>query len=320
MRSNRNAFTLVEILVVIGLILLLTVMVVAAFRTNASEKIRSGARTLQSAILGARDRALHAGAQNPTATNHTYLSRRGFRITRDPNDTNIGTGIVYCQPLEPQIISGLSADQLDLNSDGTPDVIRISGLGSEWNGLSVAGFFPTNPRVWFPYPSGTRAVGWTNALPAGGPYTSVDIYPAGSAVIGNVGTGLEMQFEVYNEVLPNSVPIALPSGIVIDIPNSSPAAKDDLMFSPRGGIGGVDAASGPIHFLLRDVRDVMNGVDPAKLAPNYMPNAIRTDLIITLFPQTGHVGTFDLSLIDSNADLVADDIFAYAKAGSAAGR
>jgi hypothetical protein len=117
------------------------------------------------------------------------------------------------------------------------------------------------------------------------------------------------------ELLPNVPPMSLPSGVVIDLANSSPAARGDILFSPRGMIAGTAAAVGPIYFMLRDIRDVVEGINPAD-------NTVvvqRDQMIVALFPQTGHVQIYPVDRTDANGDNVSDDLFRFAKLGSAAG-
>src|SRR5690606_30224726 len=87
----RSGFTLVELLVVVTILLALTTFVVMTFNANSgSDRMRSAARTAQSAVLGANDRAKHA------------KERRGVRFLRDPQDLSLVTGFVYLQPMPRQ--------------------------------------------------------------------------------------------------------------------------------------------------------------------------------------------------------------------------
>ncbi len=82
--TKLSGFTLVELLVVIAVLLILVVMTVTAIDfTFTSERVRSGARQVQSALEGARDRAIFA--REP----------RGLRLFVDPNDPRIVTSMVY---------------------------------------------------------------------------------------------------------------------------------------------------------------------------------------------------------------------------------
>ncbi len=54
---RRSGFTLTELLVVIGILLVLSTLAFAVFNSGrSSDRMRSGARTAQSAFLGAKDR------------------------------------------------------------------------------------------------------------------------------------------------------------------------------------------------------------------------------------------------------------------------
>ena len=60
---SRNGFTLVELLVVITIMLLLLSMTVYAVNfSRDSDRVGGGARQIQSALAGARDRAIYAKA------------------------------------------------------------------------------------------------------------------------------------------------------------------------------------------------------------------------------------------------------------------
>ncbi|MFN0050541.1 MAG: type II secretion system protein, partial [Planctomycetales bacterium] len=86
--ASRRGFTLVELLIVVGIVLLLAGMVVYAIQPSQSSRLREAGRVGQAAIMGARDRALHAKA------------KRGFRLVIDPNDSTLATGFVYLQPMD----------------------------------------------------------------------------------------------------------------------------------------------------------------------------------------------------------------------------
>ena len=338
--THRPAFTLVEMLVVIGILLAVTTLVIVTFRTSDSEKMRTAARIAQSAILGAKDRAIHA------------KERRGFRIILDPNDANIGIGFVYLQPLPKQrvgqppggippnptlTVSRPDSSPADNTADSnTPIYVFIDGAdGQSIRNLDVNGMLGLlNTKIMIPADNGklytpavqsltppyyTQIIGTrtlitltanvaesTQAMPF------VDSLPASAA-------SASAEFDFGNELLPNQQVIALPSGIVIDLsPNrSSQFAKADFMYSPRGMINGPMASAGLINFLLRDVRDVTEGVDPADMKVG-VPH--RENMILTLNPQTGHCQTYPIDQTDADGDFVADDLFHFAKIGSAAGQ
>jgi prepilin-type N-terminal cleavage/methylation domain-containing protein len=81
--NNRAAFTLIELLVVIGILLALAATTLVVWNSTAdSDRVRSAARQLQSALLGARDRAIFAqkfvgDTNRPTARGLRLLRSRG---------------------------------------------------------------------------------------------------------------------------------------------------------------------------------------------------------------------------------------------------
>ena len=99
----------------------------------------------------------------------------------------------------------------------------------------------------------------------------------------------------------------------------------DIMFSPRGNVTGTVAAMGAMFFVIRDLRDATNGLNPAFLNG---PTPQGDCLILAVFPQTGLVQTYDLDLTDivnnstgqSPGDGYADNPFNFAQRGMAAGK
>lgn len=314
--QRKRGFTLIEILVVITILLILTMIVVAAFRGNEAQKVRDGGRVAQSVLLGARDRALHA--KEP----------RGLRIVRDPLNQNLGTGFVYVMPTEVLKFAPIRVEQLDLldatgavGVDATADTIRVhifNNPGLDY--LDSQGYFSTPKQLRFPAKTGTWRV-WSNLRQVGSTTEwTVDCLTTPNNDIGTVMTQSDadssVEFRMFNEALPNAAPMSLPSGVVIDIANSSARAGNDIMFSPRGSVTGIVVAGGPIYILLRDVRDVLEGIDPK----NTTAGTIHRDgIVVALFPATGHVQNYPVDRTDVNVDGTADDIFRFAKLGSAAG-
>ncbi|MSR59237.1 MAG: prepilin-type N-terminal cleavage/methylation domain-containing protein [Planctomycetaceae bacterium] len=324
--SAPAGFTLIELLVVITILLLLTFMVIGVFNLNAGgDKMRAAGRIGQSALLGARDRALHAKA------------KRGIHFIRDPNNSNLITGFAYLQPIENQVYpqGSFSLERRDavapigVNAD-SPEIVIVHGVASvDWYNFSP--FFAAVPRIRIPaktgqwytfYYSNTAGDPYqftasnqylqltTPFIDQGNPYPAVVSHP--SLPVSEFNS---CEIEMAAELLPNHQPIYLPSGIVIDVANSSNGAQYDLMFSPRGGISGHLSALGPIYLLLRDVQDVTAGINPADYSAGVQH---REEAVLTIFPQTGHIQTFPIDPTDANNDGFADDLFHFAKIGSAA--
>jgi hypothetical protein len=150
--------------------------------------------------------------------------------------------------------------------------------------------------------------------------------------------------QLGNDLLPFHAPISFPSGVVIDLKFCSANVRSlagvgsaalpyiDLMFSPRGMLTGAIAAQGPLHFLLRDLADAANtNVNPFAVGPagSANPDLNKSDrLILTIFPQTGLVSTFEIDVTDNvnnntgvaPPDGLADNPFNFALQGKSAGR
>jgi prepilin-type N-terminal cleavage/methylation domain-containing protein len=83
-RGRRAAFTLLELLITLGIILILATLTMRLLNaTLNSDRIRTGSRELQSFLGGARDRAVYAG------------QRRGVRLIQDPLDPSCARSFVY---------------------------------------------------------------------------------------------------------------------------------------------------------------------------------------------------------------------------------
>jgi hypothetical protein len=162
--------------------------------------------------------------------------------------------------------------------------------------------------------------------------------PSPSGPIPATDSRASIDVQLGNDLLPFHQPISLSSGCVIDLAHSSANVQTlagvgagfnppvDVMFSPRGQIAGSLQGLGPLHFLLRDLRDAAAGLDPASVAQSQQA---RGDvLVLTVVPQTGLVQVFEADPTDAvnnatgapGADGVIDDLFHFAKIGSAAGR
>ena len=332
---KRNGFTLVELLVVIGILVLLTGMIVwGVASTRSTDKARSAARTAQSAFLGARDRAVHA------------KERRGIRLIRSPDATPGGwqyaTGFEWIRPLPPQDFGGdptSSLIQVERTNNGTGPAIVVYGVFGcdQWLQWWNDGVLTTQSRVRIPAATGqwysvagvttgsATNYGTRPALLLGSPLPDFDAGqgpPAPIAVLPS-STLATCKIDLGNEMIPLTEPVSLPSGVVVDLHNShvpglTPAQMDEpnrvveLMFTPRGNVTGPVSVGGPVYFLLSDLQDV------AAQLPLLNQKARGEKLILAVFPQTGNVQTFPIDPTDANNDGMADDLFRFARLGSAA--
>jgi prepilin-type N-terminal cleavage/methylation domain-containing protein len=210
--------------------------------------------------------------------------------------------------------------------------------------------------------------------------TPVNPYP-GLAVAIPAANSPAVTIQLGNDLLPFHQPIPLSSNVVIDLKfcsnnvgtlanigtaaalAASPAPPTtaslgtgtpgyvDIMFSPRGGVSGYLSGLGPMHFLLRDLKDAvatsqftvkdangntfpcgglivgtdLNGTGNTWGQGN--PNK-GDSLVLSVYPQTGLVQVFEVDPTDlvnnvtgaAGADGLADNIFFFAQQGKSAGR
>ena len=361
-RHPRSGFTLIELLVVISILLVLSTLVFAVFNTGrSSDRMRSAARIAQSAFLGAKDRALHA------------KDLRGIRLTRDTTDTTLVNGFAYLQPLPLQTTVNLSGQiflnnvtvtrpNLPTNSDATQ--VLISGAqGTSWFQQDSSGVWPAAAvQIRIPAANGQ----WLNlskqqssppywgVMNAGVlqltlqvPYTNGQPYPPNVNAIDSSLANASCDIQLGNDLLPFHQPISLSSRVVIDLKFCSvnvqtlaASANIDVMFSPRGAVSGPLAGLGPMHFLMRDLKDAANtNINPWAVGPagSANPDTNTGDrMILTVFPQTGLVQIFEIDPTDNYAnpsittpitypgsgssDGIADNLFNFAQQGKSAGR
>ena len=154
-RVGRRGFTLVELLVVVGIALLLTTFTVLGINfTFESERVRSGSRQLQSMLEGARDRAIFA--REPRGVR--------FLLDNDPLNGRKVSSMVYIGAGEewregsiilrrPDFVDGAGnpqsdnvVDSIDFDNDGaTPETELFMVEGSPetlWNNLLLRGYLP----------------------------------------------------------------------------------------------------------------------------------------------------------------------------------
>lgn len=105
-----RGFTLIELLVVVVIMLVLTAITVAAINiTIDGDKVRSGARQIQSYLEGARTRASDAKAP------------RGVRFILDPANPRTVSSIVYIAPTDVWKEGQVILERPDGDNDGNPD-------------------------------------------------------------------------------------------------------------------------------------------------------------------------------------------------------
>ncbi|MCA9064478.1 MAG: prepilin-type N-terminal cleavage/methylation domain-containing protein [Planctomycetaceae bacterium] len=288
-RHRRSAYTLVELLVVMAIIVIVVSMTLGAVSfTREADRIPNGAMSVQSFLAGARDRAIYE------------KEARGVRFFIEQNFGASGAGsrtvttMAYIAPggswSAPADSAGVDLERIDGNGDGKYDnedrdlVMRVVGHNNPgWWNLKRRGWLVDGLRIRIPAgPSGD----W---YPIDASLIDVTKAPTNDQVLllqvpfldgGDPGEQVAFHDLTYEIELPPRLlpaqPSRLPEGVVIDldasrVPNSwkpSLTPTDlsgsgstgfsgymDIMFSPRGNITGDAASAGLIHFYICDAED-----------------------------------------------------------------
>ncbi|MBX3449133.1 MAG: prepilin-type N-terminal cleavage/methylation domain-containing protein [Planctomycetaceae bacterium] len=326
--ATRGGVTLIELIVVVTIIVILVAITATAIRVNYdSDRIRAGARQMQSYLLGARDRAIHAKAP------------RGVRLILDPQLPNVATSMIYIEPVnvEPYNVEIYGATDRTLPISGTnlarrvelpinPSTGQVRPVTPDWAALDDDGLLirgrtririPADSRgEWyviqdfaFDPPSGANKGRDSQVLLLSTEYRQ----PVnGTRVI------TQAQLDLPPVPLENEQPVQLPRGICVDlnrcgkwiysatapsnrqfdfkipadwriaVPPSSFSTQLDILFSPRGSVIGPAAATGIIQLYLTEEFAAEAGLDPSYQGGDWpVPDSIVT----TIFTRTGTVIT-----------------------------
>ncbi|MEI8383604.1 MAG: prepilin-type N-terminal cleavage/methylation domain-containing protein [Planctomycetota bacterium] len=141
----RSGFTLVELMMVIGLVLLIAVMTASAINLSVSgDKVRGGARQVQSYLAGARDRAIYSKAP------------RGVRFLLDSTNNRTVSSMVYIAPTDDWTQGNI---QVEWDTTVSPPLARIiRGFDNSssiinptgWLGLYQQGLLKDGLRIRIP--------------------------------------------------------------------------------------------------------------------------------------------------------------------------
>ncbi len=351
--QHRAAFTLIELMMVVGIMALLAVMTATAINlTISGDKVRSAGRQIQSVMSGARDRAIYA------------KEARGVRLLLDPTNPRTVSSLAYIKPTAPWTQGAI---QLQFGKDPTSGLTVVNQV-SGFDGLGNADYRSNNPTNWANlYNLGLLSDG-AQILIKGGTGTGTlytvfntanvlntpptmqltvayaDPPTSTSYVIGtpayNPDINLTYQLLLPPSVLPNQDPTLLPKGTVIDldrcnkVPATTPAGLNvtystlpaawinsgaysnqmDVMFSPRGTVIDSAASRGVIHLYVCEQSDADKGLLPED-------NTGRDKIIVSIFGRTGSVSTHPVDTVDSATISGANyDYFKYAESGEVAGK
>jgi len=266
---QRGGYTLVEILIVVGILVVLLTMTLMTVRfTRDGDRVTAAAAQIQSFLAGARDRAIYARAP------------RGVRLFLDTENPRTVSSMVYIDPSEswsdgvvqlrrwdPELDgrANIGGGNVDINQDGVADdprsVWMVVGDGTAWWELKRRGLLFDGMRIRIPkgpggswYPINTRLIDVTQAPPTtqilvlGIPYRDPGNTPVERSQAFESGGPEDYEIQLAPRILPGE-PAILPEGTVIDLDgsqlaNASLAASVgyiDFIYSPRGGLVGESA-------------------------------------------------------------------------------
>lgn len=295
---RRGGFTLVELIVALSIFLILSTMTIMMVNVSTnSERISSSARQVQSYVLGARDRAIHAGEP------------RGVRFLLDPNNSSTVNSMVYIG--SPQ---KFTTGSINIGGTSAGNVRYIQPQSGRWSQLRQRGLLVDYAPIWLGTNRHFNTIVYVGMVDGFDTWELTKEYPVSTPT-----TVTEYALQLQPAVLPNQEPRLLPRGIVIDLDYSQlPAAWSnsgsyinsmDILFSPRGTITGRLAAAGAIRFVLADVVDIERDLPPGD------PLKEGDELILSISTQTGSVTTHSVDPTDVNSPAGADDPFRYARLG-----
>ena len=240
-----------ELLVVIAIVLILAAVTIASFNFSVNaDRMRAGARQVQSFLIGARDKAIYA------------KEVRGVRLLLDPNDNHAVSAVQYIGA--PQRETGVLTFNPAKTGDSSGSTV-FNLTGTSWKSLKNRGFLRVGARIQIPSDTGTWYVISSNFNATNEQLTldrpNRDL--AGS--VAQVGFVLELAAGILGE----TQPVQLPRGVVIDLDGSqlpsswrpissggSYLPQMDILFSPKGNVVGDAEGSGLLHLHFADASDV----------------------------------------------------------------
>jgi prepilin-type N-terminal cleavage/methylation domain-containing protein len=335
--NRRHGFTLVELLVVMSIMITLLAITATVIKINTdADRVRGASRSIQSYLLGARDRAIYA--KQP----------RGVRLILNASNPRTVSSMVLIQPTDPwngQVQLWPFDTTQPWNSVTNPMTrvrLRDTKTVPNWLLLNQRNLLTTASHARIKIPANNRGVWYViDTVDVAGANQDLILTTAYRNPNPNGVNDEPAQIELPPSVVPNEEPIQLPRNVVIDLdacstnrstqpgnklPNvwknfsTSPFSYKkqlDLMFSPRGSVTGTAAASGIIHFYITEMTAADLQLDAAYVGTS---TPIPDKNVVTVFGRTGNVITSPISTVDLNNDGIADDPFFYPERGEVAGR
>jgi type II secretory pathway pseudopilin PulG len=260
--SPRPAFTLVELIVVIGIVLALAALIVLIFpRLQDSQRVAKGADILQGQLFLAKQMALRDQVPRGVrlfGSNGQYTS---LQLIEQPLPYSVGqvTGLVPVNPPPPQPPSPYSPPYT-LQFSGNSAAVQAQLVNDFANGAIQMGDYI---NLNFNNPGGDsyttispHALHRITANPNSASLTlTISTAPSSSLVNAPNPTlgGVPWNYQVIRSprAMVGQQPVLLPDSVAITVLNSGPT---DILFDPSGvalGSGGVQIP-GKVVFLLSD--------------------------------------------------------------------
>jgi prepilin-type N-terminal cleavage/methylation domain-containing protein len=240
----RRGFTLIELMVVIGIVLLIAVMTASAINLTVNgDKVRAASRQVQSYLAGARDRAIYS------------KSPRGVRFLLDPTNNRTVSSMVYIAPTDDWTQGSIDVEWFNGQVIAVRGFDNFSAINNPtgWLNLYQQGLLRNGLRIRIPndntgewYTIDTSQMAITSPDGSDGPNPPVLLLTTAfgkTPTITNAGN-LTPAFqqgqgpstyllELPPSVLPNQEPVLLPKGAVIHLDRcSSPTTSLEQPSSP----------------------------------------------------------------------------------------
>jgi type II secretory pathway pseudopilin PulG len=317
------------LLIVIVIILILLAATAATYSYSISaDRVRAGARQLQSMLVGARDKAIYA------------KDIRGVRLLLDPTDNHMVNAVQYIG--SPQKELGLLTFDPTYTSDSTGQTIYWKS-GTAWSTLSNLGLLRAGARIQIPSNTGQ----WYYVASTGNASSGFLVLNQPVSDFAGSKATFGYTLELSPTVLGDAEPVQLPRGVVIDLDGSqlplywypgsfggSFLPRMDILFTPRGTVTGDATSVGMLHFHIADAGDVtrwhqISGrssasyavpVVPADNVGASKPIVTRDRILVTTSVLTGGVSVHYVNSANSSGLSKADDPYLFAETGQVANK